>query len=61
MDAVIRSAKRAIKDRKERKAFYEPVFEAFRDHDCDTLYECKGADPAFDDVLREVYGDDDEG
>lgn len=35
--------------------FYERIINAFEDHDCDTLDECRGIDPLFDKALDAVH------
>lgn len=43
-----------------RKEIYAGLIEIFEDTaDCDTLYECKGEDEAFDKVFNELYPEDD--
>ena len=38
-----------------RVNIYHGMITAFRDHDCDTLRECLGADPAFDEAYMVAY------
>lgn len=51
---VIEAAKSRMSDR-ERKDFYKEVIDAFEDSDWDTQDECLGADPMFDEALREFH------
>jgi hypothetical protein len=51
--AVIKAAKRFIKDDKDRRKFYLATLPAFNDDDWDTQGECEGLDPIFDRILRE--------
>lgn len=50
-----------IKDKKKRKDVYRKVIPEFQDMDCDTLYECRGKDKAFDEVLDEFEPPEEEG
>jgi hypothetical protein len=61
-NAVIKAAKRSIKDPKARRKFYLALLSAFNDLDWDTQNECEGEDPVFDVILREQgYIDEHEG
>lgn len=51
MDAIIVSTKKNVKDENVRRRLYEDFIAAFEYADCDTLYECEGADPAFDKAI----------
>jgi hypothetical protein len=52
MAKIIKTLKPVIVDDKERTKVYRKLKNIFEnDGDCDTLYECKGLDPAFDKVL----------
>ena len=51
--AVIKAAKRFIKDDKARRKFYLAILPEFDSHDWDTQGECDGEDPVFDKILRE--------
>ncbi len=42
-----------------RRAIYADLAEVLEDMDCDTLFECRGQDPAFDVWLNERYPQDD--
>lgn len=45
-----------------RKEMYATLIEEFENAGCDTIYECKGNDDAFDEAFDEFYPDfDDEG
>lgn len=41
-----------ISNEEERDNFYDEMIDAFEDADCDTLDECMGIDPVFDQRLR---------
>jgi hypothetical protein len=51
MSKVIRAVQAEVPDDDARRRIYKPLIRAFEDDDCDTLYECKGKDPAFDKAL----------
>lgn len=53
--AVIKAAKRFIKDPKDRRKFYLALLPEFNAHDWDTQNECDGLDSVFDKILREQY------
>lgn len=56
---VINTIKPSIVDYIMRKHIYKKLIAAFEDvGDCDTLDECQGIDPAFDEVWNELYGED---
>jgi hypothetical protein len=60
--AVIKAAKRYIKDDKARRKFYLAILPEFNDHDWDTHQECEGQDIVFDRILREQgYVEDENG
>lgn len=59
MQDVITAVNKSFRRGKGAKKFYEMVIEAFQDHDCDTLDECKGSDPDFDAAYREAYPSED--
>lgn len=37
----------------DRKLLYSILIEAFENYDCDTVFECVGIDPAFDEAYKE--------
>lgn len=45
--------KRKIDEDSIREEIYAEMIEIFEDHDCDTLDECVGNDPAFDKVFKQ--------
>lgn len=49
--AVIKSAKKNIKDKEARRAFYHDFLDAMEDSDWDTQDEAMEIDPLFDEVL----------
>ena len=53
-----------IKDNVEspslRKEIYRGMMESFETYDCDTLDECYGVDPAYDELWDELYPDQEE-
>jgi hypothetical protein len=55
---LIALAKETISSKVEREEFYEGMIEHFEDSDCDTLDECVGIDPVFDDVWETLYPSD---
>ena len=57
---LIEVARDTFSDRTERSVFYESMIEMFESADCDTLDECVGIDPVFDQVWNELYPSDDE-
>lgn len=61
MLAIIKSAKKATPDMKTRKVFYKEVIDAFEDADWDTQDECTGEDSAFDEAIKELHPEWDEG
>jgi len=64
MTTIILSAKDNFPDVDDRQEFYIPIIEAFQAEDCDTLKECMGSDPAWDEAFREIapeeFDDDDD-
>lgn len=57
MSDIISGLKKVEKDAAKRQAIYEVLIPAFENQDCDTLYECEGADPAFKKALKACWGD----
>lgn len=57
---IIESVMEHVKDEETRYQIYLPIYEEFRSHDWDTTDECKGIDPAYDRIIREEYGYDEE-
>lgn len=53
---IIKAIKKNVPDQKARRKIYKALIDAFEDADCDTLYECCGVDPIYD----EFFGEDDE-
>lgn len=56
---LIEAAKETISCDIEREAFYKQLIEIFQDFDCDTLDECVGHDPVFDELQEKLYPSDD--
>lgn len=56
--SVIESVTAHVPDVSARKEIYRPIIDAFRDMDWDTLDECLGIDPAYDEIYNDIYGDD---
>lgn len=54
---MVSGIKDLVDDKDTRKDVYMVMIEAATDFDCDTLDECLGIDPAFDDALYEVFPD----
>jgi hypothetical protein len=50
---IIKAIKKNVKDDVTREKIYVALIDAFEDADCDTLYELKGIDPAFDQFFPE--------
>jgi hypothetical protein len=57
---LIEAAKDTISNPDDRQEFYELMINSFKDFDCDTLDECTGIDPAFDEVWENLYPSDDD-
>lgn len=57
MDSVIFALK-PVKDAAVRRGVYAVLIPAFEDMDCDTLYECRGEDKAFDAALDNANPDE---
>jgi hypothetical protein len=45
---------------KDKIRFYKRLIEAFEDHDCDTLDECRDIDPLFDNALDQLHPPEDD-
>lgn len=57
---IIQVLLETVENDETRKEIYAGLIEIFENTaDCDTLYECKGEDDAFDEVLEEYYPEDD--
>lgn len=50
---LIVACKKNIKDDTVREKIYIELIDAFEDYDCDTLCECVGVDPLFDQFFSE--------
>lgn len=48
---IIKAIKKNVKDDGSRKKIYTALIDAFEDAACDTLYECMGIDPTFDEFF----------
>lgn len=46
--SLIKAIKKNVKDPTAREKVYVALIDSFEDHDCDTLHECTGIDPLFD-------------
>lgn len=57
MGAVISVTRRHVPDKKIREELYKGFINAFEDFDCDTLCECCGDDPAFDEAIKAMHPD----
>lgn len=58
---IIQVLLETVENDETRKEIYAGLIEIFEDTaDCDTLYECKGEDTAFDKVFNELYPEDEE-
>lgn len=55
MSEVIGAVQPHVTDQKAREAIYRPIIHALEDGDWDTQLDCMGADPAFDDLMREMH------
>lgn len=51
MSRLAETLQRNVRSKKARVAVYLEMIEAFESHDCDTLHECRGEDPALDEAL----------
>ena len=49
---LIDIVKDVVSNSDERSEFYERMIEQFEEFDCDTLDECVGIDPSFDEVWK---------
>ena len=54
MSEIIDETKLAIPKEKARRAFYRQMIHVFEQYDCDTLDDCRGADPIFDEALDDM-------
>ena len=54
-DVVLSTQK--VVPKRFRKELYKLFINHFEQFDCDTICECEGLDPLFDEVLKELYGD----
>lgn len=52
---LIAAIKEHVEDDDVRKDVYIDMINALEDFDCDTLDECMGEDPQFDEALYEVH------
>lgn len=50
---LIEALAEVVDDDEVRQAYYSKMIEIFEDYDCDTLDECCGFDPAFDEAWDE--------
>jgi hypothetical protein len=50
--AGIAAVQSEVPDAETRKRIYQPIFDAFRSEDWDTVSECLGEDEAFDAVAK---------
>lgn len=57
---IIEFLQETIEDDDVRKELYMGLIDIFENRDCDTLYECKGEDEAFDEAFEELHPDDDD-
>jgi hypothetical protein len=57
---IIETAKKYV-PAKVRKAFYIEIIKALESQDWDTQNEAEGEDPLYDQALRELYPDEDDG
>ena len=57
---IIEFLMETVDDEEVRKDIYVGLIEIFENKDCDTLYECQGQDPAFDEVWEELYPSEEE-
>lgn len=65
MGAIIGAVRANVSDEAVREKIYLPIFREFRNDDWDTVDECIGDDPAFDNMLRKedpryFYDEDDD-
>jgi hypothetical protein len=54
-DVVLSTQK--VVPKRFRKELYKLFINHFEQFDCDTIDECKGLDPLFDEALKELYPD----
>lgn len=55
MRDIIASLNEAKIDDKKRHIAYKGIIKAFENEDCDTLCECLGNDPIFDEVYKKLH------
>lgn len=57
---IIETLKAHVDD-EVRRIIYPDIVEAFEECDCDTIDECEGIDPVFDEYLKEhVFDEEDD-
>jgi hypothetical protein len=56
---LISAANMIISSESEREKFFEELIRLFEDYDCDTLDECVGIDPVFDELWNDMHPQDD--
>jgi hypothetical protein len=61
MDGIVRGLRKAKLPDDVRLKVYKVLVPAFEGEDCDTLYECWGADPMLDKALGPGYAPEQEG
>jgi hypothetical protein len=55
---IILTLKETVPEYQTRIDVYSKLIEIFKEHDCDTLYECLDEDLAFDDAYFELHPDE---
>lgn len=50
---LIVTIKKNVKDKDTRRKIYVVLIDSFENYDCDTLNECVGIDPVFDEFFPE--------
>lgn len=58
--SIIESLKDHVEDFDIRYSLYVDLITIFDAEDCDTIYECRGSDKAFDKAYAELFPEEDE-
>jgi len=59
MAETIDAVQTYVQDHAARKRVYHCLIVAWENSHCDTLGECVGADPAFDEAWKDIHPDED--
>lgn len=53
--SIIQRIYESVDDEVTRKCLYKTIIDEFENHDCDTMCECLGIDPLYDQLFNEMY------